>query len=86
LEADRFDEMMKEKELFPGSDSWAEDELRLFQILFMRQFSPLLPSHWGIDFRGIPVPDILFATSRVDEPIIYSSSGNDFKGRRSLKP
>jgi hypothetical protein len=78
----RYEEMMDEKKLFPGSEHWADDEDRLFQLLFMRQYSPLLPSHWGMDFRGIPVPDILFATSDEDEPAVYAHAPNgDFKGK-----
>jgi hypothetical protein len=80
LEQSRFEEMEKEKLLFPGSHEWAADEDRLFELLFMRQFMPLLPSHWDIDFRSIPIPDILFATSDIDRPVIYSSSENQFKG------
>ncbi|PKS09055.1 hypothetical protein jhhlp_003668 [Lomentospora prolificans] len=84
LEADRYEEMMQEKALFPGSDDWAPDEEELFRILFMRQYSPLLPSHWGLDFRGIPVPDILFATSEVDEPVVYSSSNQDLRATKAI--
>jgi hypothetical protein len=77
----RYEEMMEEKKLFPGSENWTEGEERLFQKLFMRQYSPLLPLHWGMDFRGIPVPDILFATSDEDEPVVYAHAPNgDFKG------
>lgn len=81
MEADRFEEMREEKKLFPGSDEWARDEERLFQLLFMRQYSPLMPPHWSVDFRGIPLPDILFATSEVDRPVVYSQSGQDFRGK-----
>ncbi|KAK1963355.1 hypothetical protein LY78DRAFT_584878 [Colletotrichum sublineola] len=80
----QLDEMDEERKLFPGSDSWAEDELRLFRILYMRQYSPLLPSHWDMDFRGIPIPDILFASSDAHPPLINSRSGNDFKATRAL--
>lgn len=80
LEADRYEEMMEERKLFPGSDAWAADEERLFQLLFMRQYSPLMPPHWSVDFRGIPLPDILFATSEVDRPVVYSHLERDFRG------
>ncbi|OHW94092.1 hypothetical protein CSPAE12_07303 [Colletotrichum incanum] len=80
----QLDEMDEERKLFPGSDNWAEDELRLFKVLYMRQYSPLLPSHWDMDFRGIPIPDILFASSDAHPPIINSRSGNDFKATRAL--
>ncbi|KAK2032378.1 hypothetical protein LX32DRAFT_196561 [Colletotrichum zoysiae] len=80
----QLDEMDDERKLFPGSDNWAEDENRLFRILYMRQYSPLLPSHWDMDFRGIPIPDILFASSDAHPPVINSRSGNDFKATRAL--
>ena len=80
LELVRYEEMIEEKSLFPQADKWAADEARLFEILFMRQYSPLMPSFWDIDFKGIPIPDILFQTSDVDRPVIYSRSGNDFHG------
>ncbi|EFQ27711.1 hypothetical protein CGRA01v4_02884 [Colletotrichum graminicola] len=80
----QLDEMDEERKLFPGSDNWAEDEHRLFRILYMRQYCPLLPSHWDMDFRGIPIPDILFASSDAHPPVINSRSGNDFKATRAL--
>ncbi|GKT48616.1 uncharacterized protein ColSpa_08797 [Colletotrichum spaethianum] len=80
----QLEEMDEERKLFPGSDNWAEDELRLFKILYMRQYSPLLPSHWDMDFRGIPIPEILFASSDAHPPIINSRSGSDFKATRAL--
>lgn len=82
----QLEEMDEERKLFPGSDTWAEDELRLFKILYMRQYCPLLPSHWGMDFRGIPIPDILFASSDAHPPLINSQSGTDFKGESSHGP
>ena len=86
LEADRYEEMMEERKLFPGSDAWAADEERLFQLLFMRQYSPLMPPHWNVDFRGIPLPDILFATSEVDRPVVYSRLEQDFRGKTAVAP
>ncbi|KAK1997251.1 hypothetical protein LX36DRAFT_578818 [Colletotrichum falcatum] len=80
----QLDEMDEERKLFPGSDNWAEDEHKLFRILYMRQYCPLLPSHWDMDFRGIPIPDILFASSDAHPPLINSQSGNDFKATRAL--
>ncbi|KAK0382468.1 hypothetical protein CLIM01_00125 [Colletotrichum limetticola] len=80
----QLDEMDEERKLFPGSDDWTDEENRLFQILYMRQYSPLLPSHWDMDFRGIPIPDVLFASSDAHPPVINSRSGNDFKATRAL--
>lgn len=81
--SDHKDKMQDEKQLFPGSSSWAEDEVKLFEILFMREYWPLLPSKWSVDFHGIPVPEVLFASSEVQDPVIFSQSGNDFKGMLS---
>jgi hypothetical protein len=76
----RYEEMQKEKKFFPRADEWHEDESRLFEILYMRQYSPLMPSFWDMDFKGIPIPDILLQTSLLDQPVIYSVSGNEFVG------
>lgn len=81
----QLDEMNEEKKLFPGSEGWAEDELNLFKILYMRQYSPLLPSHWQTDFLGQPIPDILFASSEAHPPIIYSRSDEDYKGTHRMR-
>ncbi|KAF6837067.1 hypothetical protein CMUS01_05172 [Colletotrichum musicola] len=81
----QLDEMNEEKKLFPGSENWAEDELNLFRILYMRQYSPLLPSHWQTDFLGQPIPDILFASSEAHPPIIYSRSNEDYKATKALE-
>ncbi|OLN88011.1 hypothetical protein CCHL11_00475 [Colletotrichum chlorophyti] len=80
----QLEDMDAERKLFPGSGNWAEDELRLFKILYMRQYNPILPSHWSMDFRGIPIPDVLFASSEVHPPIINSQSDNDFKATRAF--
>ncbi|KAL0944344.1 uncharacterized protein CTRU02_202231 [Colletotrichum truncatum] len=80
----QLEEMNAERKLFPGSDNWADDEVRLFKILFMRQYSPLLPADWQISFRGIPIPDILFASSVAHPPVINSRSGNEFKATKAL--
>ncbi|SPN97678.1 uncharacterized protein DNG_01191 [Cephalotrichum gorgonifer] len=84
MEADRYEEMMEEKKLFPGSEEWSPDEERLFQLLFMRQYIPLMPPHWSVDFRGIPLPKILFATSEVDRAVIYSQSERDFRATKAI--
>lgn len=81
VERRRHQEMEEEKSLFPRADEWADEEARLFEVLFMRQYSPLLPTFWDMDFKGIPIPDILFQTSDVDRPVIYSYSGNNFHGK-----
>ncbi|TEA21796.1 hypothetical protein C8034_v005436 [Colletotrichum sidae] len=79
------DDMNAEKKLFPGSDNWADDEVRLFKILYMRQYSPLLPSDWSMDFLGHPIPEILLASSVDNPPTINSRSDNNYKATKALK-
>ena len=56
------EKMERAKALYPGSEDWAKDEERLFEILYLRQDLPILPSHWNIDFRGFPIPENIFET------------------------
>jgi hypothetical protein len=77
-------DMEMEKSLYPGGDSWADDEERLFEALFMRQYRPLLPESWTFDFRGIPAPEAIFARSPADAPLIYSCSGDNYQASRAL--
>lgn len=77
--------MEKAKQLYPGSKNWAKDEERLFEILYLRQDLPMLPSHWTIDFRGFPIPEDIFETSEEHKPIVYAHSKNgskDHTGKR----
>ena len=72
------------KELYPGSRNWAKDEERLFEILYLRQDLPMLPSHWTLDFRGFPIPENIFETSDEYPPIIYAHSkdgSKEFSGK-----
>ena len=80
-QADRHEAMVRERKLFPANKSWAPDEEKLFELLFMRQYSPLMPPDWETDFRGIPLPDILFRTSEVHKPVVYSHLDWHFRGR-----
>jgi hypothetical protein len=76
--------MAKAKELYPGSDEWAKDEESLFEILYLRQDLPMLPSHWTVDFRGFPIPENIFQTSDEHPPIIYCHSkdrSKEYSGR-----
>ena len=74
------EELMKlEKERYPGASSWAPAEERLFEILYMRQDLPMLPTTWDVDLRGVPISDIVFQTSDDFPPIIYAHS-KDFRG------
>lgn len=74
--------MEREKGLYPGASTWAEDEERLFEILYLRQDLPMLPSHWEFDFRGRPIPETIFSTSDEYLPIVYAYS-NEFRGEQT---
>jgi hypothetical protein len=76
----RLAEMEKEKALYPDAHKWSAEEERLFEVLFMRGYSPLLPSYWGLDFSGIPIPDLLFQTTEDVSPVIYAHSTSQFHG------
>ncbi|KAF4952178.1 hypothetical protein FGADI_6974 [Fusarium gaditjirri] len=78
------EELMKlEKERYPGASSWAPAEERLFEILYMRQDLPMLPTTWDVDLRGVPLSDIVFQTSDDFPPIIYAHS-KDFRATTAL--
>ncbi|KAG5974951.1 hypothetical protein E4U55_007963 [Claviceps digitariae] len=76
-------ELELEKKRYPGASTWAPDEERLFEILFQRAERPIVPGHWEVDFRGIPVLDSVFSIDDdgKDESraIVYSRSGKDFQ-------
>ena len=76
--------MQLEKELYPGASTWADDEERLFEVLFQRQDVPLLPSHWEFDFRGVPMSETVFDTSNSHPPAIYGHSEKEFQGERHI--
>jgi hypothetical protein len=78
-------ELEEEKRSYPGASSWAAEEERLFEILFQRATTPLLPAHWDVDFRGIPVIDSIFAPNDETQPIIYSRSPKkEFQGKLAI--
>lgn len=75
------EELEMEKQRYPGASTWAKDEERLFEVLFLRQDLPLLPAHWDVDFRGVPMVDSIFQTSDEFPPIVYAHSTKEFQGR-----
>ncbi|KAG5773219.1 hypothetical protein H9Q69_005269 [Fusarium xylarioides] len=78
------EELMKlEKERYPWASTWAPAEERLFEILYMRQDLPMLPTTWDVDLRGVPISDIVFQTSDDFPPIIYAHS-TDFRATTAL--
>lgn len=70
------EKMEMAKDRYPGAKEWAEDEEKLFKILFLRQDLPMLPSNWMVDFRGFPLPERIFDTSDENPPIIYAHKKN----------
>lgn len=82
VEMDPRQQMEIEKAMYPGAGTWAKDEERLFEILFLRQDIPLLPTHWDVDFRGVPISEATFQTSDELPPIVYAHSKKEFQGER----
>lgn len=75
-------ELEQEKRSYPGASTWADEEEKLFEILFQRADIPLLPAHWHVDFRGIPVVDSIFSAGDGVPSIIYSRSmKKEFQGK-----
>ncbi|KAG6064638.1 hypothetical protein E4U32_008237 [Claviceps aff. humidiphila group G2b] len=87
-------ELELEKKRYPGASTWAPAEEHLFEILFQRAERAILPGHWEVDFRGIPMLDTVFSTNDDDDDgsrkndltrsIVYSRSGNDFQATMAL--
>lgn len=73
------EQMQEAKQMYPGSKEWAPDEERLFEILYLRQDIPILPSHWNVDFRGFPIPEAIFETGQVYPARVYAHSKNGAK-------
>ncbi|EHK24891.1 uncharacterized protein TRIVIDRAFT_54591 [Trichoderma virens Gv29-8] len=64
--------METEKRRYLGNHQLNELEERLFEILFLRQEIPLLPLHWGVDFRAVPMSGDLFCWKTGVKPIVYA--------------
>lgn len=77
-------ELELEKKRYPGASTWAPDEEQLFEILFQRAERAILPGHWEVDFRGIPMLDTVFSMNDDIRPIVYSRSGKDFQATMAL--
>ncbi|KAL6832887.1 hypothetical protein V8C40DRAFT_262735 [Trichoderma camerunense] len=80
------DSMEEEKRRYLGSQRWNRLEERLFEILFLRQEIPLLPLHWEVDFRGVPVSGDLFCWREGVKPIVYAHASGlgEFRATRAL--
>ncbi|KAL6692108.1 hypothetical protein J3F84DRAFT_397110 [Trichoderma pleuroticola] len=77
------DSMEMEKRRYLGSQQLSGLEERLFEILFLRQEIPLLPLHWEVDFRGVPVSGDLFCWQRGVKPIVYAHTVGPTGGFRA---
>ncbi|KAF3071987.1 hypothetical protein CFAM422_005694 [Trichoderma lentiforme] len=75
--------MEEEKRRYLGSQRWNGLEERLFEILFLRQEIPLLPLHWEVDFRGVPVSGNLFCWREGVKPIVYAHTIGSIGGFRA---
>ncbi|PTB42946.1 hypothetical protein M441DRAFT_135699 [Trichoderma asperellum CBS 433.97] len=64
--------MQMAKRNYLGGLEWAKAEEQLFEILFLRQDIPLLPLHWEVDFRGVPISGDCFCCKKGENPIIYA--------------
>ncbi|KAH8125625.1 hypothetical protein ACSS6W_001367 [Trichoderma asperelloides] len=65
-------DMQMAKRNYLGGLEWAKAEEQLFEILFLRQDIPLLPLHWEVDFRGVPISGDCFCCKKGENPIIYA--------------
>jgi hypothetical protein len=66
------EDMQMAKRNYLGRLEWAKGEEQLFEILFLRQDIPLLPLHWEVDFRGVPISADCFCCKKGQNPIIYA--------------
>lgn len=77
-------DMHMAKRNYLGRLEWAKGEEQLFEILFLRQEIPLLPLHWEVDFRGVPISGDCFCCKKGESPVIYAHTST-FLGQRLLK-
>ncbi|ODA77964.1 hypothetical protein RJ55_06567 [Drechmeria coniospora] len=78
------EQLESEKRRYPGASTWAAAEERLFEILFLRQDLPLLPPHWDVDFRGVPMVESIFQAQENCRPIIFAHSSKEFQATMAL--
>lgn len=77
-DSDLWRQLELEKERYPGASTWAPGEARLFELLFFRQDLPILPAHWELDLRGVPISEANFAEGEI-MPLVYAHK-KDFLG------
>ncbi|EGR52653.1 uncharacterized protein TRIREDRAFT_53499 [Trichoderma reesei QM6a] len=70
-------DMEAEKRQYLGTSlRWAPLEERLFEILFLRQEIPLLPSYWEEYFLPFPMPEACYCWRKDMNPVVYAHANN----------
>ena len=82
---DNFFNVLEEKERRQALDAidrtnWTAGEVQLLDLLSMRGFEPMLPTHWRRDFQTMP--EHLF-TDNLSQQIFHAIHGSDFRGKFS---
>ncbi|KAL6891097.1 hypothetical protein HDV57DRAFT_281897 [Trichoderma longibrachiatum] len=78
-------DMEAEKRHYLGPDlRWAPLEERLFEILFLRQEIPLLPSYWEEYFPTFPMPEGCYCWREDMHPVVYEHANNTFRATAAL--
>ncbi|TFB05273.1 hypothetical protein CCMA1212_002569 [Trichoderma ghanense] len=73
-------DMEAEKRQYLGTSlRWAPLEERLFEILFLRQEIPLLPSYWEEYFPTVPMPEACYCWRKDMNPVVYAHAVNTFR-------
>jgi hypothetical protein len=77
-------DMEAEKRQYLGTSlRWAPLEERLFEILFLRQEIPLLPSYWEEYFLPFPMPEACYCWRKDMNPVVYAHANNTFRGGKN---
>lgn len=82
FEYDRALRHAEAQQLPEDSSVWSEAEKDLFYRLAMRGFEPILPGHWGMDFKTLPLQ--LFSTEGQD-PLILPFDNREFRAKHYLR-
>ncbi|PTB62911.1 hypothetical protein BBK36DRAFT_1097870, partial [Trichoderma citrinoviride] len=78
-------DMEAEKRHYLGTNlRWAPLEERLFEILFLRQEIPLLPSYWEGYFPTVPMPEACYCWRKDMNPVVYAHANNTFRATAAL--
>ncbi|KAH0493910.1 hypothetical protein TgHK011_000553 [Trichoderma gracile] len=78
-------DMEAEKRQYLGTNlRWAPLEEQLFEILFLRQEIPLLPSYWEEYFPTVPMPEACYCWRSDTNPVVYAHTDNTFRALTRL--